>query len=120
MSSSASRKGYDAEIRALRELGVVFPRLRRQGSVGYYKAAADLIQDAAPPYDVNPPEPIVIVATQDLRRPMLFTMDAGDVVRVSALSSEQLAAHPVVVQVKKREKTWLGTIYGELAKAVGI
>lgn len=107
----AKRAGYDAERKALALLRRLFPRLRRTGSVGYRRAAADLVQepqDGAPSvYLVVLQEtgsaPLVVLQTEDLR--LLCTYP--DLTKVG-----------VWVQVKRRKRVWVRRLLSELVSAV--
>lgn len=94
---------------ALKGLMRSFPRLRRVGSVGYRKSAADLVQEG--------PEPFRLIATRDKRRPVLVTLAVDDLhdLMVGGLDLAKRAG--VVVQVKGRERTWIGRLYDELKAA---
>jgi hypothetical protein len=102
--------GYEVEMSALASLARIFPKLRRTGSMAYSKAAADLRQDNFDHGDAPPP--LRLVVTRDKGRPLLVTMSADDAARLAIKWFG-----PVVVQVKGREKTWLGGVYDALTKA---
>jgi hypothetical protein len=101
--------GREVENLFLRSLKVVFPNLRRVGSMGYSGAHPDLVQDD----DIDTHRPIVrIVATKDKRKSCLVTMSLED---FTSMSTPYWG--PVVVQCKGRAKTWIGSLYQELKEA---
>lgn len=104
------RRGYAVEIAALKALKPVFPWLRRTGSTAYKKAAADLVQDSG--FDEAP---ICIVVTRDKNKPLLVTLSSDDFVSLMGPGHE--IGNNVVVQVKGRERTWVGRLYQELKAA---
>lgn len=109
MSSRHKRSktyGYATEIAALEALRRVFPYLRRTGSVAYKKDAADLVQEG-----VN--SPFRLIVTRDKRRELLVTLSADDFATLAG----EVPGNSVVVQVKGRERTWIGTLYQGLKKA---
>lgn len=103
------RIGYALEVDALKALQRLFPNLRRQGSTGYSRAAADLIQD-------GPGIPYRLVVTRDKGRPMLVTLSIDDLDRL-LIDCTRTGRDRVVAQCKKREKTWVGGVYDELRRA---
>jgi hypothetical protein len=111
--SSAQKRskawGYEVEVSAVAALQKIFPGIRRTGSVAYKKAAADLVQDG----DGLVP-PLHLVVTRDKRRPLLVTLPVDDLL---SLTDGQRATTPVYVQVKGRERTWIGRLYDELREA---
>lgn len=105
MSQARSKAwGYEVEVSALKALQKIFPGLRRTGSVAYTKAAADLRQDGTG-------APLYLVVTRDKRRPLLVTLPVDDLL---GLTDGVRATTPVYVQVKGRERTWIGRLYDEL------
>lgn len=103
----AKRWGYAVEVAAAEALGFLFPGIRRTGSVAYKKAAADLIR---------PGENEVrrLVVTRDKRRPLLVTLSIPDLVHL--VFAEKCGCE-IAVQVKGRERTWIGRLYDELTEA---
>jgi hypothetical protein len=99
--------GYATEVAALEALRKVFPYLRRTGSVAYKKDAADLVQDGAA-------SPFRLIVTRDKRKELLVTMSIDDFV---VLVGDEVGQEAVVVQVKGRERTWVGSLYAALKKA---
>lgn len=109
MTSAQKRSkdwGYAVEVAALKALKPVFPGLRRTGSMAYKKAAADLVQETD---GVTLP----IVVTRDKRKPLLVTLAVSDFVELF----DEAPHVNVVVQVKGREKTWIGRLYDDLREA---
>lgn len=100
--------GYAVEVAALKALRQVFPYLVRTGSVAYKKNAADLVQAG-----VGDP-PLRLVVTRDKRRPLLVSLTVED---FNALVGRELDNRAVVIQVKARERTWLGSLYQGLREA---
>ena len=100
--------GYEVEMAALALLSGVFWGLRRTGSVAYKKAAADLVRPGVG-------EVLALVVTRDKHHPLLVTLSGKDF--LDLMTSTEARGRPVVVQVKGRERTWIGTLYGELRKA---
>lgn len=124
MSSPQKRAkawGYSVEVAALKALTPIFPNLRRTGSVAYKKAAADLVQDGTK----SALAPIRLVVTRDKRRPLLVTLSVSDLVallseagdKMQTLGSREISTFPVVVQVKGRARSWIGTLYDALCEA---
>lgn len=112
MSSRHKRSktyGYATEVAALEGLRQVFPYMRRTGSVAYKKDAADLVQEGA-----HPEEPIRVVVTRDKRKELLVTMSMSD---FQYLCGKDDVLDATVVQVKGRERTWIGSLYEALKKA---
>ena len=100
--------GYETEVAALRALRFLFPGLRRKGSVNYYKAAPDLVQEGNPNL-----APINLIVTRDKRKSLLVTMSITDL----KIITNENAVIPVRVQVKARQATWIGRLYEELRSA---
>lgn len=111
MSHPSKAKGYRGEIIARDVLRNFFPTLERTGSVAYLKDAADLVARKELIGDV---EPVRIVTTQDDRGPLLVTMSYAD---LEELMDGQVYNGPVVVQVKKHKRTWIGGLYAALKEA---
>jgi hypothetical protein len=111
--------GYQVEMAALEELKDIFPDLRRTGSVAYKKSAADLVQDGNGDSGLLPRRlPILpLVVTRDKRRPLLVTLAVEDLVMMVSYTLTGPSI-PVAVQVKARERTWIGRLYDDLVKAV--
>jgi len=113
--------GYEVEKAFERILRDCFPRLRRVGSPGYYRAAPDLVQDGLKDPDKGldyTKAPIRIVATKDKGRdkPYLVTLSAPDLYRLTA-GGPWRNWFDVRVQVKGRKETWIGRLYQELVEA---
>lgn len=108
-SRRAKRVGYTLEVDALKALQRFFPNLRRQGSTGYSRAAADLVQD-------GPGEPYRLVVTRDKGKPILVTLSVDDLDRL-LIDCTRTGRDAVVAQCKKREKTWIGGLMEELRRA---
>jgi len=104
----AKQWGYEVEKACERELGKVFWGLKRMGSVAYKKAAADLVRPGVPPI-------LYMVVTRDKRNPLLVTMSVEDF--MDLLTRSDAMKRSVAIQVKGRERTWIGTLYHELRKA---
>src|SRR5678809_196010 len=94
--------GWADEVAALRGLIRIFPRLRRVGSIGYSKAHPDLVQDGLEPA-------INMIVTRDANQPQLVSLALSDLVLLIDWAGdsgvEKLA---VRIQVKHRQKTWIG------------
>lgn len=101
--------GYQVEMAALKCLREVFPRMRRTGSPAYSKAAADLVQEGR---DGGPPI-VRLVVTRDKRRPLLVTLSMEDFLELVP----PVPDGDVVVQVKGRQRTWIGALYDALKAA---
>lgn len=116
MSHPSKRKGYDAEVGGVNELKRLgFVGARRTGSVAYSKNAADIVQNWEPG---SPYQPVRVVMTQDLRKPMLYTLSGKDLqILIGAVRAEMLEELPLVAQVKKRQQTWIGKLWRELWEA---
>lgn len=99
--------GYATEVAALHALRRVFPYLRRTGSVAYKKDAADLVQEG---HSV----PFRLIVTRDKRRELLVTVCIDDFL---TLVGDEVPGNAVVVQVKGRATTWIGSLYQALKKA---
>lgn len=111
MSSRHKRSktyGYATEIAALNALRSVFPLLRRTGSVAYKKDAADLVQESE-----KTDAAYRFVVTRDKRRELLITMSVDD---FNYLVGKDILTK-VYVQVKGRERTWIGSLYQALKEA---
>lgn len=110
--------GYRAEIRAVRILSPIFPRLGRKGSIGYKKSHADLVQEGR---DEGPV--FHLVFTRDRRGLDLVTMPANEFVELVQHrhpNADAFVADPYAdayVAVKARSSTWLGTLMRELIRA---
>ena len=102
--------GYEVEKAAEARLRAVFPNMRRMGSVAYRKDAADLVQENASDSD-----PYRFVVTRDKRKPLLITMSMDDFIYLCDDKTARDAR--AFVQVKGREKTWIGGLYEALVKA---
>jgi hypothetical protein len=119
-NASAGRKpkekGYRTEIKALRELQELgFERMTRTGSVNYKADAPDLVQEGKSGVT------LCIVATQDERSSVLYTMSRWDLMLFRrAVEARMLDEIPVAVQVKRRKKTWISGIYQALVKKCGV
>lgn len=105
----SKKYGYDVEVAALKALEPMFPGIKRTGSTAYTKAAADLVRPGNG-------MPIRLVVTRDKRRPLLVTMLASDLETALAFP-DLLEDADVYVQVKGREKTWIGRLWDELREA---
>lgn len=99
--------GYEVEVAALEALREVFVGLRRTGSVNYKHAAPDLVQDGTPPT-------ICLVVTRDKRSELLVTLSVSD---LRQLVGAACGERKVIVQVKGRERTWIGSLMKELRKS---
>ena len=104
----SKKYGYAVEVAALKALRRVFPSLARTGSIAYKKAAADLL---APGFG----DPLRLVVTRDKGRRLLVSLSVDDLVRLCESTTPHEFA--VAVQVKGRERTWLGSLYEELRTA---
>lgn len=114
MSSRYKRSkeyGYEVEKAALRALRRVFPTLTRTGSMAYKKDAADLVQNPEATTHA-----LRLVITRDKRRPMLVTLDLNEFTEMLA-NPTALAYRKVMVQVKGRTRTWIGSLYAGLVDA---
>lgn len=103
-------KGYRGEIKArdeLRALGL--HKIERTGSLNYKDSAPDLTQGGD-----GDLKPVRIVATQDDRAPMLYTLSAEDLGFLMGWGVASRDLIPVVVQVKKHKQTWIGGLYRKL------
>ena len=114
MSHPSKAKGYALEVAACKALQAVFPHLRRTGSVAYLKDAPDLVQESGLSSAAGA---LRLVVTRDKNRPMLVSLAVDDFVWLATTPDAWLAGIHVVVQVKKRERTWLGTVYDALKRA---
>jgi len=107
MSQYAKARGYQVEVQVLKALKPLFPGLRRTGSPAYKKSAADLV--------LGDPgvKPVPMVVTRDKSQELLVTLSMRDFLCMS------LGARPsaVAVQVKARQKTFVGTLYRQLKEA---
>lgn len=109
--------GYEVEKAALKALRRIFPNLRRTGSLAYKKAAADLVQDG---YKTGR-SPIRLIVTRDKRRPLLVTLSIDDLATLIGAGSWEMSGtlptDHVVVQVKGRAQSWVGSLYQSLKEA---
>jgi hypothetical protein len=104
------RWGYEVEVRACERLSQVFPKLRRTGSTGYSKAAADLVQDGSGPA-------VYLIVTQDKQRDPIVSMTIPDLLLLLTCPIPHSDLR-VYVQVKARERTWIGRLRDDLVDAV--
>lgn len=107
MATTSKRKGYVLEREAEAILSLVWPDLKRTGSVAYKRNAADLVQEGEG-------KTICLVATRDKNQPILVTLSATDFVQLMRV--ENLTTSKVLVQCKKREATWIGRVWRDLVE----
>ena len=118
MDSKQSKRnksiGYTTEVAAIKALKPAFPNLKRTGSTAYSKAAADIVQ-VGTGTEANDP-PLRLIVTRDLNKELLVTLSVGDLLSMISLQSFQFRGR-VVIQVKSRQKTWVGGLYAALKEA---
>lgn len=102
------RQGYAVEVRTLKMLRMVFPDIERRGTAGYHTSAPDLMQSG---HSTAPFLPLIV--TQDARHPLIVSMYLTDFVRFVG-DEDPMPNVTVVVQVKARQITWVGTLMARL------
>lgn len=108
MSHPSKKRGYEAEVRVLKELrDLGFDDLERTGSLGYKAGAADLEQ-GRPASD-----PVLVVALVQPHQPTLYAMDAQS---LQALLGTCCCRNDlyIAVQVKRRKSHAAVTWWKEL------
>jgi len=103
----SKEKGYELERAVCSKLTLIWPGLRRTGSVNYKEHAPDLVQDGEPPI-------VYAVVTRDRNQPILITLEMDQF--ITLVRSHVPDAYKVAVQCKYRQNTWVGTLMRGLKK----
>jgi hypothetical protein len=107
-------KQWGSEVERATEVRIrkMFPEAERVGSLGYTEAHPDLIQDCEDGHPV-----INMVVVRDFRQPLLATVNFEDLELLVSSTPQQVADMGLRVQVKARQKTWIGQVYGALTRS---
>ena len=112
--AKAKAWGYDVERMALKALNTVWPELERTG------ASNQKIKDAPDLLEPGPPDramPLVLIVTKDKGQqgPMMVSLSLEDFLVLQTVSPRHFTPF---VQVKGRDKTWIGSLYRGLKAVV--